>query len=82
MIERLVLASASPRRRRLLSLLGIPFTVIAAKVDETAREDEDAQELVRRIEYIELSARPDFNDHFVRAMTFPERTTEGIENTK
>jgi len=49
LIERLVLASASPRRRRLLSLLGIPFTVIAAKVDETAREDEDARELVRRL---------------------------------
>lgn len=31
-----------------------------------------ARELARRIEYIELSARPDFNEEFVRAMSFPE----------
>jgi len=40
-----------------------------------------AQELARRIEYIELSARPDFNDHFVRAMTFPEVATRSTEST-
>ena len=31
----LILASASPRRKALLSLLGIPFTVRAADIDET-----------------------------------------------
>lgn len=31
----LILASASPRRRELLSLLGMPFTVRAADIDET-----------------------------------------------
>lgn len=49
MIERLILASASPRRRRLLSLLGVPFVAIAAEVDETAREGEEARELVLRL---------------------------------
>ena len=31
----LILASASPRRKELLSLLGMPFTVRAADIDET-----------------------------------------------
>ena len=34
-MKNLILASASPRRRELLSLFGIPFTVRAADVDET-----------------------------------------------
>ncbi|MFN2165019.1 MAG: Maf family protein, partial [Anaerolineae bacterium] len=34
-IRLLILASASPRRRQLLSLLGIPFVIKAADVDET-----------------------------------------------
>ena len=38
-----------------------------------------AQELARRIEYIELSARPDFNEEFVKAMTFPQIATEDTE---
>jgi len=33
-MERLILASSSPRRRELLSLLGVPFTVVATSVDE------------------------------------------------
>lgn len=34
MPRRLILASASPRRRELLSLLGVPFDVIPGEVDE------------------------------------------------
>jgi len=34
-MERLILASSSPRRRELLSLLGVPFTVVATSVDES-----------------------------------------------
>jgi len=49
LVERLILASASPRRRRLLSLLGVPFVAIAAEVDERAREGENARALVRRL---------------------------------
>jgi len=33
-MEGLILASSSPRRRELLSLLGVPFTVVATSVDE------------------------------------------------
>ena len=32
---RLILASASPRRRELLALLGVPFEVVPADIDET-----------------------------------------------
>src|SRR2546423_11177081 len=34
MRRRLILASASPRRRELLSLLGLPFEVVTSSVDE------------------------------------------------
>lgn len=38
--SRLLLASASPRRRELLALLGLPFEVASADVDETPHEGE------------------------------------------
>lgn len=46
---RLILASASPRRRELLALLGQPFEVIVADVDETPIEGERPEELVERL---------------------------------
>jgi septum formation protein len=46
----IVLASASPRRTQLLSLLGIAHTVDAAHdVDETPRPGEDPEALARRL---------------------------------
>ena len=45
----LVLASQSPRRRELLALAGIPFTVRAAPVDETPLPGEEAECYVRRL---------------------------------
>lgn len=42
----LILASASPRRRELLGLLGIPFTVRVADIDETMDLSRPAQENV------------------------------------
>jgi septum formation protein len=46
---RLVLASASPRRRELLGLLGLSFEVIPAEVDETVQPGESAQGYVERV---------------------------------
>ncbi len=46
---RLVLASGSPRRRELLALLGLPFEVVPADVDESVRPGETPVELVRRL---------------------------------
>lgn len=45
----LVLASASPRRRALLTALGLPFSVQPADVDETSQPWEDALALARRL---------------------------------
>lgn len=45
----LILASASPRRRELLSQLGITFTVSAADIDETPHEGEAADAYVLRL---------------------------------
>ena len=47
-IRRMILASSSPRRRQLLSLLGIPFVVKAQGVDESRLYNEPPTELVLR----------------------------------
>lgn len=48
-MTRLVLASASPRRRELLGRLGLPFDIRPTTVDETPGAGEDARVLVRRL---------------------------------
>ncbi len=48
-IRRLILASGSPRRRQLLSLLGLPFVIKAAGVDERQLAGEDPSDLVLRV---------------------------------
>jgi septum formation protein len=45
---RLVLASGSPRRRQLLNLLGIPYRIRAADLDEVQRPGESAEDFARR----------------------------------
>jgi MAF protein len=45
----LLLASASPRRRELLALLGLPFTVASADVDETLHTGEPPLDTARRL---------------------------------
>ena len=45
----LLLASASPRRRELIQLLGLPVTTTAADIDETPRENEAASEMAIRL---------------------------------
>ena len=45
----LLLASASPRRRELIKLLGRPVETTAADIDETPREREAASDLVLRL---------------------------------
>ena len=56
----LILASQSPRRRALLTALGLTFTVDAADVDETPRPDEPPADLVCRLgrtKALEVAAR-------------------------
>lgn len=45
----LILASASPRRRELLALTGLPFDTRAAGIDETPQPGETPVEYVRRV---------------------------------
>ena len=49
MIDRLILASASPRRRELLARAGILFTVESADLDETPLPEEPAAAYVERL---------------------------------
>ncbi len=44
---RLILASASPRRKELLAQLGVPFEVVPADVTEHEAPDADPREMVR-----------------------------------
>jgi len=47
--EKIILASRSPRRAEILSAVGWEFEAIAADIDETRRESEDAVSYVRRL---------------------------------
>jgi septum formation protein len=49
MASRLILASASPRRRELLAQIGLHFDVIPAHIDETRRIGEDPATYVQRL---------------------------------
>ena len=44
---RLILASASPRRKELLAQLGLPFEIVPAEVTEHEEPDADPREMVR-----------------------------------
>jgi septum formation protein len=46
---RLVLASGSPRRREILTALGVPFEVRVTNADETPRAGETARDLAARV---------------------------------
>ncbi|MGH9134536.1 MAG: Maf family protein [Ilumatobacteraceae bacterium] len=58
MTVRLVLASGSPRRRELLALLGVPFDVVPADVDESVRPGESPVDHVRRLSIDKAAAFP------------------------
>ena len=55
----LVLASGSPRRRRLLSLMGLSFETTAPDVDESARAGEEPEELARRLSLLKARTGAD-----------------------
>jgi septum formation protein len=48
-LEKLILASRSPRRAEILNAIGWPFEAVAADVDESVRAGEDAIEYVKRL---------------------------------
>ena len=63
---RLVLASASPRRRELLQQCGCPFMVRAASIDERVHGGEAARDYVQRVaEAKALTVQRSLPDHWV-----------------
>jgi septum formation protein len=52
----LILASASPRRRELLTLLGLPFECYVADIDESPLPGESPADLVRRLSLAKAEA--------------------------
>jgi septum formation protein len=54
-MPRLILASASPRRARILSSLGLRFDVRPADADETIRRGESPEQAVRRLARLKVS---------------------------
>ena len=55
-MKTIILASASPRRWELLGLLGLPFVVRTADVDETPRPGETPEVLVARLSATKAAA--------------------------
>ena len=49
MVQPLVLASQSPRRKELLEVLGIPFSIVVPAIDESPRAGESPEDYVVRV---------------------------------
>lgn len=52
----LILASSSPFRKAILNALGVRFDTVSPDIDETARENELPEPLVRRLAYAKANA--------------------------
>ena len=63
----LILASASPRRKELLSLFHIPFTVRVADIDETMDDAKAPYDEVARVSRLKAEAVPREKDDIVIA---------------
>lgn len=60
-MNKIILASKSPRRKQIMEMLNIPFEIIVADIDEKINHNND---LVKEIENISfLKALKVFNDH-------------------
>ncbi len=67
--RRLILASGSPRRRRLLEELGLRFDVRPVDVDESAGEDENPVSYVERLARVKAGAEARVGELIVGADT-------------
>lgn len=65
----LILVSGSPRRRQLLALLGLNFSVRVSEVDESPQPGESPVEYVCRLARLKASTYPDGNGLVVAADT-------------
>ena len=63
----IILASQSPRRRELLALFGLPFTICVADIDETMDPAAPAAQEVARVSRCKALAVPRGDDAVVIA---------------
>ncbi|OQY45539.1 MAG: septum formation protein Maf [Anaerolineaceae bacterium 4572_78] len=63
--NKIILASASPRRQSLLSMLDIPFTVHVANIDETPLPNETPTSFVRRLSLEKAKAITQYHDQAI-----------------
>ena len=75
----LILASGSPRRRGLLSLLGVDFHVQTSETDESVLIDESAQDYVLRLA---ISKSLAFNPHSAERLVVITADTAVIDGEK
>ena len=73
----LILASQSPRRKELLGLFGLPFTVLVADIDEAMDEAKAPADEVARVSRLKAQAVPRGDDDVVIAAD----TIVVLENT-
>lgn len=74
--HRIILASASPRRRELLGQAGVDFEIIVSGCDETPIQQESAQDMVERLA---LSKAAAVADHHLEAFVIGADTTVFID---
>ncbi|OCL25274.1 septum formation protein Maf [Orenia metallireducens] len=55
-MEKIILASGSPRRKSLLEQLGLEFKVVVSDVDESKVKEENPKELVKKLSYLKANA--------------------------
>ncbi len=66
--EGLILASASPRRHQLFSLLGVPFSSLTADVEENRGQGEKPEEMVCRLSWAKAGAlAEDYSERLIVA---------------
>ncbi len=54
--EKFVLASASPRRKELFSMLGLPFSIVTSNVEETSVQADSVREYVQGVALLKTRA--------------------------
>ena len=75
----LLLASASPRRRELIKLLGLPVATTAADIDETPLDHERADELAIRLSQAKAQAVLSTPDRPLAAIVIASDTTVSLD---
>ncbi len=75
----LLLASASPRRRELIKLLGLPVETTAADIDETPLDHEAADEMAQRLSYEKARAVLSAPDRPAAALVIASDTVVSLD---